>query len=115
MPIKISCQCGKTLNAPDKAAGKAVKCPSCGQPIRVPSAGGAAAGTAPAAQAAAPAAATAASGRMDDLFNEEGFSERVEAVCPVCRTEMAADAVLCTKCGYHKELGEQFESHKTAP
>ncbi len=51
---------------------------------------------------------------MNDLFSEEGFSAHVEAVCPACRAEMAANAVLCTKCGYHKESGTQFESHKTA-
>ena len=27
---------------------------------------------------------------------------------------MAAAAVLCTKCGYHRESGVKFESHKTA-
>ena len=51
---------------------------------------------------------------MNDLFSEEGFSAQVEAVCPLCRAEMPASAVLCTKCGYHKESGMQFEAHKTA-
>lgn len=51
---------------------------------------------------------------MDDLFNEEGFSEQVAAVCPACRAEMPAGAVLCTKCGYHTQTGERYESHKTA-
>jgi hypothetical protein len=51
---------------------------------------------------------------MDDLFTEEGLIDQVEAVCPACRAEMAANAVLCTKCGYHMESGEQLESHKTA-
>ncbi len=50
---------------------------------------------------------------MDDLFDEEGFSSTVEALCPVCRAEMKASAVLCTKCGYHKETGTQFQAHKT--
>ena len=36
MPIKVSCQCGKTINAPDNLAGKKVKCPGCSQPIAVP-------------------------------------------------------------------------------
>lgn len=51
---------------------------------------------------------------MDDLFEEAGLRDTVEAVCPVCRAGMSAAAVLCTKCGYHKELGTQFQSHKTA-
>jgi hypothetical protein len=103
MPIKISCRCGKALTIPDQMSGKAVKCPSCGQALKVPGSAG-----------PAVAAAPATSGRMVELFDEEGFSQRVEAICPVCRAEMAAGAVLCTKCGYHKELGAQFESHKTA-
>jgi ribosomal protein L40E len=51
---------------------------------------------------------------MDDLFDEAGFSSKVEAVCPMCRAEMAGNAVLCTKCGYHKEVGMRLQGHKTA-
>ena len=37
MPINMSCpSCGKTLAAPDTAAGKRAKCPSCGQIMIVP-------------------------------------------------------------------------------
>ena len=79
--------------------------------------GGAAtgAGRAPAAKppAAVPAPSLPDSGGLDDLFDEEGFSSTVEALCPVCRAEMKASAVLCTKCGYHKESGTQFQAHKT--
>lgn len=122
MPIKIRCQCGKTLNAPDAAAGKAVKCPGCGKSLRVPAAGPtkrakpAATKSNPAKPAAAaPKAVPAATGidDIDSLFDEEGFSAQVEAVCPNCRVEMAANAVLCTKCGYHKETGSVLEGHKT--
>ncbi len=39
MPINMSCpSCGKTLAAPDSAAGKKAKCPSCGQIMIVPGA-----------------------------------------------------------------------------
>ena len=118
MPIPIKCQCGKALKVKDELAGKAVKCPGCGQAIRV----GAAPGTKPAAKpAAAPApvapvaaAAPPAAGGMDELFDEAGFSKQVASVCPSCRVEMDATAVFCTKCGYNKETGETFESHKTA-
>ena len=42
MAIKIYCDnCEKSLNAPDAAAGKRMKCPGCGSGIRVPAAGGA--------------------------------------------------------------------------
>jgi len=36
MPIRVQCQCGKLLAAPDSAAGKRVKCASCGTTIDVP-------------------------------------------------------------------------------
>jgi hypothetical protein len=120
MPIKIRCQCGKTLNAPDSAAGKAVKCPGCGKALRVPAGGpgGSVARSKPTAAKSAgpkPQAKPAALGTDDigSLFDEEGFSAKVEAVCPNCRIEMPANAVLCTKCGFHKETGTVLESHKT--
>ena len=124
MPIQISCQCGKTLKVKDELAGKAVKCPGCGKPIRVGQSKPSAPQKQKQAQAQAPAAAVAAplqapvqasaDAAMDDLFDEAGFSEHVAAVCPNCRAEMSATAVLCVKCGYNKETGENFESHKTA-
>lgn len=110
MPIQIKCKCGKTLGIPDGMAGKAVKCPGCKQVLRVP--GGTA--SRPAAPAAARPAAPAATDSMSDLFDEEGFSATVEAVCPSCRAEMLGNAVLCTKCGYHKDSGATLDAHKTA-
>lgn len=38
MPIEVRCQCGKRLKAPDKYAGRSVKCPGCEQPIAIPAA-----------------------------------------------------------------------------
>lgn len=38
MPIEVRCQCGKKLKAPDKYAGREVKCPACQQPISIPAA-----------------------------------------------------------------------------
>jgi ribosomal protein L40E len=110
MPIQIKCKCGKTLGIPDGMAGKAVKCPGCKQALRVP--GGAASGKSPAAPARP--APPAANDFMQDLFDEEGFNTAVEAVCPSCRAEIPGNAVLCTKCGYHKESGTTLDAHKTA-
>ncbi len=120
MPIQVKCKCGKALKVKDELAGKAVKCPGCAAVIKV----GAPATAKPAAQAAAarpsaarPSAARPASGgseSLDDLFDEEGFSAHVAAVCPNCRAEMAAGAILCTKCGCNRETGEMLQAHKTA-
>lgn len=117
MPIRISCSCGKPLQVPDAAAGKAVKCPSCSQTLRVPapSGGGAPSAAAPPPRrpAASPKAAPVDPG-LSDLFDEEGFSESAQAVCPACRLEMKPGSVLCTSCGYHVEQGVRYEAHKTA-
>jgi hypothetical protein len=36
MSISVVCSCGARLTAPDTAAGKNLKCPSCKQPLAVP-------------------------------------------------------------------------------
>lgn len=38
MPIPVSCDCGKKLNAPDAMAGKRAKCPGCQRPLLIPEA-----------------------------------------------------------------------------
>ena len=118
MPVQIKCQCGKSLNIPDAMVGKAVKCPGCSSVLKVPAKAGPSTGASTARPAAAPSAsasrAVPASGGLDDLFDEEGFSTTVVAVCPSCAAEMAAGAVLCTKCGFHREHGVKLDAHKTA-
>ena len=37
MPIQFRCKCGRGIKVRDTAAGKRVKCPDCGSPVRVPS------------------------------------------------------------------------------
>jgi hypothetical protein len=111
MPIRINCPCGKSLNVRDDLAGKTVKCPGCGKPIQVKPVSGAAR-TPPAGVASS--SAQQERQRMQDLFDEEGFSAQVAAVCPACRAEMGVGAVLCTKCGYNTQTGERLISHKTA-
>ncbi|MCC9642627.1 hypothetical protein LOC71_10100 [Rhodopirellula sp. JC740] len=120
MPIRLQCSCGKQLSVRDEFAGKAVKCPACSKPIRVPAAGAAkpaAARTAPARTQQARPTPTRAPGQadsLDDLFSEEGFDRQISAVCPACKSEMAPNAVLCTKCGFNKETGTILEGHKVA-
>lgn len=125
MPIRVQCVCGKTLAAPDTAAGRAVKCPGCGKAVQVPGPAasrkpaGATAGQpagAPAGQTArqtAAASAAKAAGDMDDLFDEEGFGKEASAVCPACRQNIKTGSVLCTKCGYHLQQGVRLAAHQT--
>lgn len=39
MPIVVACRCGQRFQAQDHLAGKAVRCPSCSQPLQIPAAG----------------------------------------------------------------------------
>lgn len=120
MPIKVTCQCGKSFAAKDELAGKAVKCPNCQQPLRIPAAGIAAplpssaprpAATAarPAAPPAPPAASPHAAG---SLFDEVGLKAAPAGtmLCPGCAQPMPQNAVLCVKCGYNLKLGRRMET-----
>ncbi|MCD0461624.1 hypothetical protein [Roseiconus lacunae] len=103
MPISIRCQCGQSLSVKEQFAGRTVSCPKCKAPIQVPAA--------PAAQSVG---TTAAGNPLNDLFDEEGFSNNIGALCPNCNAEMAAEAVLCTKCGFNKATGQLVRGHMTA-
>jgi len=59
MPISFQCACGKKMQVPDSAAGKAGKCPSCGNRVTVPAATPATAPVLDAEPAGAPAGAGA--------------------------------------------------------
>lgn len=50
---------------------------------------------------------------MNELFDEEGFGVNIASVCPSCGQAMAAEAVLCTKCGFNKATGESIKGHLT--
>ncbi len=118
MPVRIKCQCGKALTVKDESRGKQVKCPGCAKVLPVPPANPAKAtatgGTTKGRPRTAPSPPTSdTADSLDDLFAEEGFSHQVAAVCPACGSEMAANAVLCTKCGFNKQTGQRLEGHKT--
>ncbi len=113
MPIKVSCGgCEKSLNVPDAAAGKTVKCPACGEKIKV--AGGDGAAAAPAAKAKRKKDPEAPA---DDLQSGEIFAnlnlKQVEAedeqICPFCAEPMPTgdDATtVCPSCGMDSATGK---------
>jgi hypothetical protein len=114
MPIKVTCQCGKSFAAKDELAGKAVKCPNCQQPLRIPAAGLAAPlpSAAPMQQQAAtpPAGAPAMGG--GSAFDEIGLKAAPAGamLCPGCTQPLPPNAVLCVKCGYNLKLGRRMET-----
>jgi hypothetical protein len=132
MPIKVTCQCGKSFAAKDELAGKAVRCPNCKQPLRIPggatapvAAAAAPAKTAPKAAAARPASASSSSGigigdevhshSLDDSFlsgaglHQQALNTRP---CPGCTAPLAPEAVICIKCGFNTKLGRRMETIK---
>lgn len=91
MPIRVECDCGKSLNVPDKLAGKKGKCPACGAVLNIPAGGG---GDAGGAEVSAPAPKAAGSGKK----------------CPNCGKQWAADAVICVACGTNMVTGEKLKT-----
>lgn len=103
MPVKIRCRnCEKTLSAPDKARGKVIQCPQCGQKLKVPAEEG--------QPQRAKAKAAKQPSTMDtaefiaglDLSNVESGDERV---CPFCAAEMRGEDPICRSCGMNTETG----------
>jgi Prokaryotic RING finger family 1 len=83
--MKFSCGCGKSLRAPDEAAGRRVNCPACGEQLTVPPAG--TDGEGPSAPPGPPSV-TRADGHL------------VGQTCTVCQTSIAGgdEVVLCPEC-----------------
>ena len=133
MPIKVVCKCGKTLAAPDNAAGKAIRCPGCQNPIKVPAANSPAPAKppAPAKQESQPKATptslqSAKQARpqpkaapplddLTDLFDQEGIVARIGPVCPSCDTSIKPGAVICTACGLNMQTGERTQGMAHIP
>jgi predicted RNA-binding Zn-ribbon protein involved in translation (DUF1610 family) len=107
----MSCpSCGKTLAAPDSAAGKKAKCPSCGQVMIVPAAPPAQEAGPPAqppSPAASQPAASGAGNWLDDLggaASAPGAGEPEAAgesrrPCPECGEMIVSTAAKCRFCG----------------
>jgi hypothetical protein len=98
MPIKVACQCGASFAAKDELAGKAVRCPKCKQPLKIP------------ARVAAPVQAPASA--LDDLFDEAGIAAKRGPSCPKCQAELKPNAILCVACGFELQTGAQREGVK---
>jgi Zn finger protein HypA/HybF involved in hydrogenase expression len=119
--IAARCDCGKTIAAKAELAGRAVKCPSCGKPLRVP--GGKSASTT--SEKVAKGAAAKSAGKsvpvgaaprgganpLADLLDEVGVEQtQTGARCPECKSDMDPEAVLCIKCGYHLEKKKKLDT-----
>lgn len=113
MPISVVCQCGAKLNAKDELAGKAVKCPKCSQPIKIPAAG-AASGAAPSKPVAKkepkPAVNDAIGGLLDEIGAVATPQVKPDIACPKCGAGMQPGAILCVACGFNTKTNKQTAS-----
>jgi len=76
MPVKTTCKCGKSFNAPDALIGKTVKCPACQSPIDI----------------------------MREGAKKKVATDRINVICPHCQTGIKAPSkyagkqIGCPKC-----------------
>jgi Zn finger protein HypA/HybF involved in hydrogenase expression len=100
MPLVASCDCGNQIKAKRELAGKKVKCPSCGDALRLPH---------PKANASPKQTADP----LSDLLDEIGY-ENIGAKnsCPECKTKLPPDAVLCVQCGFHLQKGKRLSTKR---
>lgn len=115
MPIKVVCKCGAQFTAKDALAGKAVKCPKCSQPLRIPSP--------PAQQQQSqqlspqqpqqPQLPAAPAGGLGGLLDDIGFeapSAPTGPKCPSCGEPVPPNAIICVKCGFNSESGQRMHT-----
>lgn len=109
MPVKVRCPtCQKVLNAPDKARGKSLKCPSCEGRIRVP--GGTSSSSGPARKPAPAGKKRRRRPAGDDDFlggvDLNRLEDRSADVCPKCGATVYESDELCSACGIDLETGK---------
>jgi predicted RNA-binding Zn-ribbon protein involved in translation (DUF1610 family) len=122
MPINMACpSCGKTLAAPDTAAGKRAKCPACGQIMIVPelTQQGGDFGVPPTPSSPQPASSPTDSAPYD--YDASGASspvpppacEEARRPCPECGEMIIASAIKCRFCNaiFDPRLKAQTKRH----
>ncbi len=128
MPVKVRCkECQKVLKAPDKARGKAIKCPECGAKVRVPS-GEKKSSSARSSSVKSSSKRPAKKKRRSKVKEADtdglgfltgldlGDSRRVEhkhiAICPKCAVEIDEEDEICENCGVIIATGQLSDKEK---
>jgi uncharacterized RDD family membrane protein YckC len=104
MPIRVQCGgCQTILNAPDAAAGKALKCRQCGGRVPVPAGNAAAAPAKPRPKRpVAPSDDSGSGDGEDDIFGGldlRQMEDTKKKVCPGCAKPVTDEDIECPKCG----------------
>ena len=116
MPIKIQCgACCRPLLAPDRLAGKRVRC-KCGAVVVVPDAQAEALPADLDPDTGFEAAASSMRAAESAASPPARSARRDETVCPGCLADLPKGAVLCTNCGFHLPSGRKLSlSTSTEP
>jgi len=94
--IHFTCRCGKEVQAPDSAAGKIGKCPTCGAKVEVPR---------PEVRDTDPVGAVS-----PPPLPAESRNGGTKA-CPYCGEEIKQSAIICRFCGMNLVSGETTRAH----
>ncbi len=120
--MAVKCACGQVVSAKASLAGKTVKCPGCKKPLKIPLGQKKSRDTVRTTPANLPdtqsgSTPSGSSSSMEDLFDEMGIRPSPGAHesgaessrrCPECKAGMAAEAIVCIKCGYNERLGRKM-------
>ena len=106
MPVKVRCgSCQKVLNAPDRARGKAIKCPNCAGTIRVPSGDGKQPNRKKAPAKPRKSSAPDVADAIANLDLRQAEDRRIQ-VCQKCGVEVSEEDLDCPACGIDLATGE---------
>lgn len=99
MPVKVRCrQCEKVFAAPDRARGKAVRCPGCREPVKVPTGKRKQSGDASEDESSADLSVFSSL----DLSQAEDKRARL---CPKCASEVSTEDRICPHCHINLQTG----------
>ena len=99
MPVKVRCRkCEKVFAAPDRARGKAIRCPECREPVKVPG------------DKRKPTAKTGSAAGSEDetVFSSLDLSQaedKTARLCPKCASEVSTDEKTCPYCHVDLQTG----------
>jgi len=100
MPVKVRCrQCEKVFAAPDRARGKAVRCPECSEPVRVPS------GKNRKTVQPGEAETESEDGSFFSSLDLSQAEDETARLCPKCAKEVSTDDQTCPYCHVNLQTG----------
>ena len=105
MPVKVRCECGAGISAPDAARGKVIKCRKCGQPIRVPKGAASSGDKEPRRKKAARPRPSIDDDHFFSALDLEAGVDQDVRICTKCAAEIDEEDIECPQCGVNLETG----------